>query len=112
MNILDATILDYVFSVGVALLLIAAYSGLYLFSTWVQESKLRALVEIFVGDAEKRLDGGTQKLTWVLEQIKGRYPRVDIDLVRSMIEAAVVRLPKQGTKPETASSNGHPEWRG
>lgn len=101
---------DFVLSAGVAALIVAAIYALYLLRQWLQQSELRQLVEIYVGDAEKRIEGGAAKLDWVLSKIKERHPKVDINLVRSMIEAAVVHLPAS-TGDGKSATPASPEWR-
>lgn len=107
---------DVVLSAGVAALIVAAIYGLYLLRRWLQKSELRQLVEIYVGDAEMNVAGGKNKLEFVLTKIKAKYPTVDISLVRSMVEAAVVHLPgNHGSGGDEQTDASEPtasaEWR-
>ena len=107
---------DVLVSVGIAAILIAAYAGLYLLRQQMQGSQLAMLIDVFVRDAEQNKVGGPQKLAWVLEQIKARYPKADQDLIRSMVEAAVYQInraiePRPPAPPDATEPAAQVEWR-
>jgi hypothetical protein len=73
------------------------------FLRWWKKSRqgeLLSLIVELVAAAEQvyGAKSGSTKLTWVLEQIKVRFPGVDIALARTLIEAAVHR--QESAKPQ------------
>lgn len=51
-------------------------------------------VSIFVNAAEQMLadETGPERLDWVMAQIKARFPKLDTDVIRAMVEANVKNL--------------------
>lgn len=51
-------------------------------------------VGIFVNAAEQMLadSTGPERLDWVMAQIKARFPKLDTDVIRAMVEASVKNL--------------------
>lgn len=83
-------------------MIIVSLVVLIAFLMWWKRQRHSELVDFIaqlVAAAEQTLPtgGGTAKFTWVLEQIQKRFPSVDVDLARTLIEAAVYR--QQSVKP-------------
>ena len=60
-------------------------------------SGVRDWVSVFVEAAEQALDGtpGHDKLLWVLDKLKQRFPKLDDGLLHALVEAAVYRMKQE-----------------
>ena len=80
-----------------AAVLIAAWIGVRFFVTNKSLTGMREWVVVFVEAAEQALydASGGDKLRWVLDKLKQRFPNLDDGLLRALVEAAVYRMKQE-----------------
>jgi hypothetical protein len=83
-----------VVSVAIGALAVAALMFVGTLRKTAGESDRWHWVGVFVNAAEQMYAGqeGKAKLDWVLAQLKKRYPSLDTDTIRAMVEAHVKTL--------------------
>jgi hypothetical protein len=83
-----------ILSIAVGAIAIAAWQFVVTLKKGANENEQWKWVSIFVNAAEQMMADGTgpERLDWVMAQIKARFPKLDTDTIRAMIEANVKNL--------------------
>lgn len=94
MELLPVDFWQVLASLAVGSVLVAAWVAVLTFKRTASQNEEWATINILVQAAEQMLTeyAGDKKLDWVLAQIAERFPKLDKALVRSMVEAAVLRI--------------------
>jgi hypothetical protein len=81
-------------SLAVGAVLVAVWVAVLTFKRTASQNEAWATINILVQAAEQMLTeyAGDKKLDWVLAQIAERFPKMDRNLIRAMVEAAVLRM--------------------
>jgi hypothetical protein len=81
-------------TVAVGLAAVAVMWLAYLYAASIKDSRLRKIVTTFVAAAEQiyKDNSGQTKLDWVFGELRKQYPRLDANLLRAMIEQAVLSI--------------------
>jgi hypothetical protein len=89
---MDALDIFYTIMIG-ALVAGIAYIGIVEWLKATTEQRLN-IVETLVEAAQQRLGDktGPERLAWVIERLETRFPGLDLDETRDLIESAVFRL--------------------
>jgi hypothetical protein len=85
---------NVVLSVAVGAAVVAVWVAVLAFRRQAARDEAWATVNILVGAAEQMLAEytGSAKLDWVMGQLEERFPALDANLIRSMVEAAVGQM--------------------
>lgn len=81
-------------SLAVGAVLVAVWVAVLTFKRTASQNEAWTTINILVQAAEQMLTeyAGDKKLDWVLTQIAERFPKMDRNLIRAMVEAAVLRM--------------------
>lgn len=83
-----------ILSIALGAIAIAVWQFVGTLRSTAKENEQWKWVSIFVNAAEQMLADGTgpERLDWVMAQIKARFPKLDTDVIRAMVEANVKNL--------------------
>ncbi len=83
-----------ILSIAVGAIAIAAWQFVATMRSTAKENDQWKWVSIFVNAAEQMLADGTgpERLDWVMAQIKARFPKLDTNVIRALVEANVKNL--------------------
>jgi len=93
-EMLPADFLNVALSLAVGAVVVAVWIGVLEFKRQAAHNEAWSTVNILVNAAEQMLSQhtGPAKLEWVMTQLKELFPRLDTNLIRSMVEAAVGQM--------------------
>ncbi len=83
-----------ILSIAVGAIAIAVWQFAGTLRSTAKENEQWKWVSIFVNAAEQMLadNTGPERLDWVMAQIKARFPKLDTDTIRAMVEANVKNM--------------------
>ena len=83
-----------ILSIGVGAIAVALVMFVSTLRSTAKENEQWKWVSIFVNAADQMLadSTGPERLEWVMAQIKARFPKLDTDVIRAMVEANVKNL--------------------
>jgi len=87
-------VLSVVIGAAAVGVLAAVWVAVWVFRENTLHDRQWVIVWGFVNAAEQMLAGqdGVAKLDWVMAQLKERFPRLDVNLIRAMVETAVRQM--------------------